>query len=125
MICKYCQQEVNQISKLSDDKVAYVNYMCEVCHVDYEYVVRGEEEPVLSEETLFAIKIKDKKFEVRYFYQAPQMTVVYRIIEDFQLGKGGFKIPRYSNQIIHTFNHLLDWTPFNAKDKLELLLPFF
>lgn len=109
---------------MGDDKVSYTNHLCEVCHVDFEFVQYPDEEAVLIEETLFAIKIKDKDFQVKFHYGSQQTTIYTTNWITVQSKHGGSN-PVQSKHIFHIFPHLLDWTPFNAKDKLELLLPFF
>ncbi len=98
--------------------------MCEICHVDYEYVKYPTEEPVLINETLFAIKINDKDFEVRFHYGSRQTSIYYLEWAGSPSRFGGSHLTKMRH-IFHIFPRLLDWTPFNAKDKLELLLPFF
>ena len=109
---------------MGDDKVTYTNYLCEACHVDFEYVEYPNEKPVLIEETLFNINIKDKEFQVKFHYGSRQ-TSIYTTSWVSAVSKHGGSTPIQTKHIFHIFSQLLDWTPFNAKDKLELLLPFF
>lgn len=124
MKCPYCQQKIKRTAEIGDDKVSYINYLCEVCHVDYEYIVRPGMETVLLEETLFAINIKDQDFEVRFHHNYKQ-TSIYTLTWVKAVSKHGGSTPIKQRDTFHTFNYLLNWTPFNAKDKLILLLPFF
>lgn len=124
MNCKYCQEKLYEICKTNiTASSCTINSLCETCHVDYEFVQYPNEEMVLREETIFSIKIRDKEFVMTFHYGSRQTTIYYS--SWVQVKVGGDAFPTRMKHTLHIFPYLLDWTPFNAKDKLTLLLPFF
>lgn len=98
-------------------------YQCKVCRALHQYIITDPNDYYLNELTFQAIKIKDTKFEIKFHF-GPQMTTVYHffwVTVDSPDGPYRHQVRR----VFHTFDHIVGWTPLNARDKLKLLLPFF
>lgn len=74
---------------------------------------------MLSQITIFAIKIKGKEFEIRYHY-TERLTEVYYYTKQLD----PTSIDAFDKHHVHMFPFIADFTPFNAKEKLQRLLVF-
>ena len=121
MNCKYCNQELTKIHEERDSTKSYIlDLICQVCHVHFEYGVSDLEVPVLLVECFYNIHIKDKEFEVQFQYFIG--TIIKRIQDNPKYGEP--MELKTIKSIVFSLKQFPKWTPFNIKEKLELLLPF-
>jgi len=119
MNCKYCQQELSQLGNSCIDNVSFVHLRCHYCGTGYDYSLAEPQQPLLTRHVFFAIQVKGKSYTVTCYHQ-DKLTFIgfYTYYQDEVGVKNG------NWQQIHTFNFIVDWTPFNVKEKLERFLIF-
>jgi hypothetical protein len=123
MICNYCPAELRSIYKETDKQTVFNDLLCGVCNVHYVYVIDAMEEPYLSDLAFFNIMINDREFEVQFHY-GTNKTVVKHIAEVKELTPTKQMTTVYRKEVFSLNFIPPKWTPFNVKEKLELLLPF-
>jgi hypothetical protein len=118
MNCLYCSKELSLIYKETDEQKVINDLLCDICNVHYVYVIDAMEEPYLSDLSFFNIVINNREFEVQ-FHHSTNKTVVKEMTEVRK------EVGVINGKEVFSLNFLPSkWTPFNIKEKLELLLPF-
>jgi len=119
MNCTYCQQQLSQLGKSCVNNVSFIHLRCPNCGTGYDYSLAEPQQPRLTRHVFFAIPVKEKSYTVTCDQETGLTSIKFYTYYQDEVGV------RTGNwDYVHTFNFIVDWTPFNVEEKLERLLVF-